>query len=96
MVLAVLMVHGERDVTCPANVAKEAMEGMSSKDKTLVLISAAKHDLELDLWREEWFAYVSEWMNRQVAKAQQLSGCDEANPASAKEYAHAFTNEIMV
>jgi alpha-beta hydrolase superfamily lysophospholipase len=71
------MLHGACDATCAASVAKEALEAMSSKDKTWVLVSDAKHDLELDNWRDEWFAHSLEWMQRQVSKSKQLSTTKE-------------------
>lgn len=59
-------------MTCAASVARDALEMISSRDKTWVLMIDAKHDLELDLWKDDWFAYVLEWMNRQVVKFEQL------------------------
>jgi hypothetical protein len=77
------MLHGACDVTCAASVAKEALEAMNSKDKTWVLMSEAKHDLELDLWRDDWFAYVIEWMQRQVVKIKQLRARTEEGKVTA-------------
>lgn len=88
------MLHGGCDCTCPSDMAKKALEGMSSRDKTWVLMNDAKHDLELDLWRDDWFAYVLEWMKRQVAKIEK----ERTAPVvvGKKRPSTTFLNEIKV
>ena len=95
---AVIMLHGDCDVTCAASVAKEALEGMASRDKTWVLMANAKHDLELDLWRDAWFAYVLEWMNRQIVKLHQLRSRPVASSVGVKRAreGEAVINELRV
>lgn len=81
---AVIMLHGACDVTCAASVAQEALQAMASRDKTWVLMEDAKHDLELDLWKDDWFAYVLEWMNRQIVKIEQLRSLGKAGCGGLK------------
>jgi hypothetical protein len=90
------MLHGGCDATCAASVAKEALEAMSSRDKTWVLMADAKHDLELDLWRDDWFAYVSEWMNRQVVKIKQVQESRKKDVVGVKRDRQSFLSELTV
>jgi hypothetical protein len=79
---AVIILHGALDVTCSPTVAKAALEKMSAADKTWVLLTEARHDLELDLWKDEWHAYVTEWLARQSHKWT-LRGGRPANTTTA-------------
>lgn len=64
---AVVMLHGEQDSVCPPFAARKALEQMSSPDRTWVLLTKAKHNLELDVCQKEWESTVLEWLGRQSA-----------------------------
>lgn len=59
-----MIIHGANDVTCSPDTAKACLDSMASTDKTWVLLPDAKHDLELDYWKEDWFENVSKWLIR--------------------------------
>ena len=73
-VCAVLMLHGANDVTCSPDTAKACLDSMQSTDKTWVLLPEAKHDLELDCWKDEWHDHVTKWLLRQADQWAPPSG----------------------
>lgn len=81
---AVMMIHGANDVTCSADTAKACLDSMSSTDKTWVLLPEAKHDLELDYWKEDWFNNVSQWLIRQADAWEPPSGTSNGAGSSAE------------
>lgn len=80
----VMMIHGANDVTCSADTAKACLDSMSSTDKTWVLLPEAKHDLELDYWKEDWFNNVSQWLIRQADAWEPPSGTSNGAGSSAE------------
>eukprot|EP00892_Ulva_mutabilis_P009489 jgi/Ulvmu1/6912/UM031_0119.1 len=88
----VLMLHGANDVTCSPDTAKKCLDSMQSIDKTWVLLPDAKHDLELDYWKDEWHDHVRTWLLRHADDWAPPSGPSQgiaADTAAADEVAAA-------